>query len=44
MRNVTGFLSDAGKRRMWLKYRGIGKTNLEFGVDVDVDVGHSETF
>jgi hypothetical protein len=29
--NVSGFLSAAGKRRMLLRYRGVGEMNLEFG-------------
>jgi hypothetical protein len=30
LRNVSEFLSATGKRRMWLRYRGVGKINLEF--------------
>jgi hypothetical protein len=33
LRNVSGFLSATGKRRMWLKYTGVGEINLELGAD-----------
>jgi hypothetical protein len=34
LRNVSGFVSAAGKRTMLLKYRGVGEVNLEFGAVV----------